>query len=514
MQSKRFTPIALFVTWVGLLVAYWPAGCARTLPASGPNASGAPQSPDVVQTASLTTSATPAYQFLPHPAFAVAQAATGEQQVTIADIAERATPSVVNVASRRMIKNRGPEQDPFFRHFFGPQGPEPQERQQRGLGSGVIYSRDGLVLTNNHVIEGADEITVTTADGTDYEAQVVGSDAKSDVAVLRLKGEGVKELTPITLGDSAQLRVGDVVLAIGNPFALSQTVTMGIVSAKGRSETGIVDYADFIQTDAAINPGNSGGALVNMQGELVGINTAILSRSGGYQGIGFAIPSNMARQISQSLVDHGKVVRGWLGIGIQDVDPDLAAALGLPNADGVLVSDVEPGSPADKGGLVRGDVVLTVDGKKTNSSTQLRNLIAEAGANKKVTLSIVRAGKPQSLSLLLGELKSDKPDEVSPAAAPRPETEDGLSVDVLTPKLRQRLKLPATLKQGVVVTGVAPGSPASEGGMQPGDVIIEMNRKPVSNVQEFRAAYKQPDAKRVLLLVYREGRTHYLVLNR
>jgi serine protease Do len=329
---------------------------------------------------------------------------------------------------------------------------------------------------------------------------------------LKLKGT-VKDLTPITLGDSAQLRVGDVVLAIGNPFALSQTVTMGIVSAKGRSETGIVDYADFIQTDAAINPGNSGGALVNMQGELVGINTAILSRTGGYQGIGFAIPSNMARQISQMLITDGKVVRGWLGIGIQDVDADLASAMSLPTADGVLVSDVEPGSPADKGGVLRGDVVLTVDGKKTNTSTQLRNLIAEAGANKKVQLAILRGGKPQTLSVLLGELQSDKP-EASPAAAPRPETLDGLSVDALTPRLQQQLKLPANLKQGVVVTGIAPGSPAAESGLSPGDVIVELDKKPITGVQDFRSGYKQAGGKRALLLVYREGRTRYVVLNR
>jgi serine protease Do len=510
MKSIRIAPTALFVTWVGLLVAYWPSGCARTLALSGSESPAVPISPEALQPPAAASSAT-APTFLPHPAFAYAQATDAHQQVTIADIAQRATPSVVNVASRRMVKNRN-QQEEVFRHFFGPPGGQPEEREQRGLGSGVIYSKDGLVLTNNHVIEGADEITVTTDDGTDYDAEIVGTDEKSDVAVLRLKGK-LKDLVPITLGDSAQLRVGDVVLAIGNPFGFSQTVTMGIVSAKGRSETRIVDYADFIQTDAAINPGNSGGALVNMQGELVGINTAIISRTGGYQGIGFAIPSNMARQISQSLVDHGKVVRGWLGIGIQDVDADLASAMGLPTADGVLVSDVEPGSPADKGGVLRGDVVLTVDGKKTNSSTQLRNLIAEAGANKKVELAILRGGKPQTLAIMLGELKSDKP-EAGPATSPRPETLDGLSVDALTPKIRQQLKLPPNLKQGIVVTGVAPGSPAAEGGLQPGDVVVELNKQPINGVQDFRNGYKQPGGKPVLLLVYREGRTRYVVLNR
>jgi len=508
-MKQRFTPIALILTWVGILVAYWPSGCAQTLAVSHPEANPAPAAPGDVKLPSAAPSGG-ARALLPHPAFAFADE-MGDKNITIADIAERTTPSVVNVASRRMVKERNQE-DPFFRHFFGPQGPEPQERQQRGLGSGVIYSSDGLVLTNNHVIEGADAITVTTSDGTDYDAEVAGTDEKSDVAVLRLKGT-VKGLVPIPLGDSAKLRVGDVVLAIGNPFGFSQTVTMGIVSAKGRSETGIVDYADFIQTDAAINPGNSGGALVNMMGELVGINTAIISRTGGYQGIGFAIPSNMAREIAQSLLEHGKVVRGWLGIGIQDVDPDLAGAMGLPSADGVLVSDVEPGSPAEKGGLQRGDVVLTVDGKKTNSSTQLRNLIAAAGANKKVDIAILRGGKAQTLAVLLGELKSDSP-QAAPAAETHEESLDGLSLEALNPKLRQRLNLPSSVKQGIVVTGVAPGSPAGERGMQPGDLIVEVNRKPVTSVQDFMTVYKQSGTKGVLLLLYREGRTRYIVLTR
>jgi serine protease Do len=511
MKSPRFTPIALAITWAGLLVSYWPSGCTQGVAGSGASApAGASSSPEAVPNAPPPNATT---TFLPHPAFAIAHAATGDQQVTIADIAERATPSVVNVASRRTVRSRGGPPDEMFRFFFGPRGGEPEEREQRGLGSGVIYSKDGLVLTNNHVIEEADEITVQLGDGTEYDAEVVGSDEKSDVAVLRLKGD-VKNLVPIKVGDSTNLRVGDVVLAIGNPFGFSQTVTMGIVSAKGRSETGIVDYSDFIQTDAAINPGNSGGALVNMQGELVGINTAIISRTGGYQGIGFAIPSNMASQIAQARVKDGRVVRGWLGIGIQDVDADLASAMTLPNADGVLVSDVEPASPADKAGLKRGDVILTVDGKKTNSSTQLRNLIAEAGANKKVELAILRGGKPQTLPVTLGELKSDKP-EVNRESenGGRPETLQGLQVEPITPQLRSRLELPSTLKGGVVITGVAPGSAGQHAGLAPGDVIVELNRQPIRGVQDFRDAYEKAGDKNVLLLVFRDGRTHYVVLN-
>ena len=511
MNSKRTTSIALAATWAGLLIGYWPYGCTSSHAGAGARSS-APESQSASPEAVTAAPASGTRSLLPYPAFAVAHAQDGSPQVTIADIAERVTPSVVNVASRRTVRARSQQPD-LFRFFFGPGGGEPQEREQRGLGSGVIYSKDGLVLTNNHVIEGADEITVQTGDGTEYPAEVVGTDAKSDVAVLRLKGD-VKNLVPLRMGDSAALRVGDVVLAIGNPFGFSQTVTMGIVSAKGRSDTRIVDYSDFIQTDAAINPGNSGGALVNMQGELVGINTAIISRSGGYQGIGFAIPSNMAGQIAQSLVEHGRVVRGWLGIGIQDVDPELAGALSLPNADGVLVSDVEPGSPAAKGGLQRGDVILSVDGKKMKTSSQLRNAIAEAGANKKVELDLLRGGKPLKLSVVLGELKSEAPvaDRAGPGAPP--ETLSGMSLEPLTPRIRQQLQLPATVKQGIVVTHVEPGGEASESGLAPGDVIIEINRQPVTGVQDFRAAYNKPGTKTVLLLVYREGRTRYVALSR
>jgi serine protease Do len=532
-MKQRFAPLALMLTWTGLLVAYWPAACTQQTPvvsrpdpaATAPDGlrspdqlshaqspqTGAPQAgqPQDGQPSGAPPS-TPQSSILPHPAFAFADE-MGGKNVTIADIAERATPSVVNVASRRVVKER-PQEDPFFRHFFGPSNPEPQERHQGGLGSGVIYSSDGLILTNNHVIEGADEITVTTADGTDYDAEVAGTDEKSDVALLRLKGK-VKDLVPIAVGDSTKLRVGDVVLAIGSPFGFSQTVTMGIVSAKGRQEPGIVDYADFIQTDAAINPGNSGGALVNMAGELVGINTAIISRTGGYQGIGFAIPSNMAREIAQSLLEHGRVIRGWLGIGIQDVDAEMASAMGLTSTSGVLVSDIEPGSPAEKAGLARGDVVLTVDGKKTTSSTQLRNLIAAAGANKKVAVAILRNGKPLTVNVLLGELKGDKP-EPPHAAAPHDTSPEGLTLEPLSPHLRQRLNLPASVKQGVVVTGVAPDSRAADRGIAPGDVILEVNRKAVNSVQEFESAYKQSTGKGALLLVFRDGRTHYLVLTR
>jgi len=312
---------------------------------------------------------------MPTPAFA--QANKAGETVVLADIAERVVPSVVNISSEKIVRDTGspPDfgplfNDPFFRHFFG--GPlepssRPRARREHSLGSGVIVSDKGVVLTNNHVIENADEIRVGLADGREFEAEIVGRDPDSDLGVLKLKGD-VKDLKVLAMGDVNSLRLGDIVLAVGNPFGVGQTLTMGIVSAKGRASVGIVQYEDFIQTDAAINPGNSGGALVNMRGELVGINTAILSRSGGYQGIGFAIPTNMARPIMDGILADGKVKRGWLGVAIQDVTPQLKDALGLTESSGVLISDVAADGPAAKAGLKRGDVIVSLDGQKTDSS--------------------------------------------------------------------------------------------------------------------------------------------------
>jgi len=338
---------------------------------------------------------------LPHPAFAYAAESQGTS-TSIADIAEKAAPSVVNVASSKTVKNAAEHNpfldDPFFRRFFGPGGGGPgeqpeQKHMEHGLGSGVVVSRDGFVLTNNHVVDGADEIRVTAADKREYAAKVVGTDAKSDVAVLKLSGD-LSGLKPIELGDSSRLRLGDVVLAIGNPFGVGQTITMGIVSAKGRANVGIAAYEDFIQTDAAINPGNSGGALVDMEGHLVGINTAILSRSGGNMGIGFAIPTNMAQPIMKSLIDHGKVVRGWLGVGIQDIDQDLATAMKLGQIRGILISEVSDAGPGMKAGLKSGDVVLSLDGAPMNSTGEFRNAIAAKGSGATVKLDLMRDGKP------------------------------------------------------------------------------------------------------------------------
>ena len=439
---------------------------------------------------------------LPHPAFAhAAGASTGK---SIADIAQQTIKSVVSVASTKMVLSKGTAMSPFreepmLRRFFGPPGPS-GPRQQRGLGSGVLVTDDGIVLTNNHVVEGAEKIRVTTSDGRELDAEIVGTDPKSDLAVLRLKGD-LKGLVPLPFGDSARLRLGDVVLAVGNPFGIGQTVTMGIVSAKGRADVGITHYEDFIQTDAAINPGNSGGALVDMEGRLVGINTAILSRTGGNQGIGFAIPSNMARPIQDALLKHGRVARGWLGIAIQPITAELVKAMGLDSKRGVLVSQVSPESPASRGGMKSGDVVPSVGGTATDTVGQLQNRVAATGAGKTVSISVLRGGKTQRLSVSLGELKAEKPSLSSVRQGPAGE---GLRLGALGAKARQRFSIPDSVQRGLVVEAVQPGSLASKAGLRSGDVIVKINRKAVGSVSRFRAALHAAGGKALLLI--RRGR--------
>ena len=450
----------------------------------------------------------------PHPALV----GEGAQAHSIADVAERTVASVLNISSTKVVRyegRRGPFSDPFFRFFFNRRffrrRAIPRERRQRSLGSGVIVDRSGIVLTNNHVIDRAERIRVLLSDGRQLEAEVVGTDPSSDLAVLRLLGQSGR-LQPIAFGDSNRLRLGDVVLAIGNPFGVGQTVTMGIVSAKGRSNVGIVDYEDFIQTDAAINPGNSGGALISMDGTLVGINTAIVSRSGGYQGIGFAIPSNMARQIMRSILRHGKVVRGWLGVSIQDLTPALGKALGLAGQRGVLVSEVSAGGPAAKAGLAQGDVITHLNGESVASSAQLRNLVATSGAQQSVSVRLLRRGRSQELTVRL---------QAAPLGAngvkvfgAREGLLAGVEVADLNLRRRQRFRIPSRLRHGVVVQKI----PASRRGMRqsglvPGDVILRVDRQPVRDVASLRHAYRA-EATQVVLLVYRRGRTFYLLLRR
>jgi serine protease Do len=479
------------------------AGCGRPVqpPAAPP---GEPAQASTAQTSPANTPVLPTALPLPHPAFG-----TASGSASIADIAERVTPSVVSVHSTKL--RRAPEVPFPLWPFFGP-GPAPEERQQ-GLGSGVIVA-DGIVVTNNHVVEDADEVKVTSYDNHQYDVDLLGRDPKSDLAVLRLKGN-IAGLRSLPMGDSSRLRLGDVVLAIGNPFGVGQTVTMGIVSAKGRADLGILDYEDFIQTDAAINPGNSGGALVDMQGTLVGINTAILSRSGGSQGIGFAIPTNMARPLVESLLKHGKVVRGWLGVSIQNIDDNLAAALHLPSKTGVLVSDVGPNSPAGKAGIQRGDVILKVNGETVDSTGRLRNLVAASGVSSKAQLEILRNGKTLTVPVALGEMPSDSSAlrEPKPETGAAPSTLDGLTLEGLNAANRARFRVSGDIQTGVVVTDVDRNSPAARAGLRPGDVLLEIDRQKVTNVGRFKELWSRAKG-RTLLLLYRQGQTIFMVVTR
>ena len=454
-------------------------------------------------------------KLLPLPSPALARVNADGKVASIADVVEKVVPSVVSISSTRVTRMREmPFDDPFFRFFFGPgQGGNSREQREQGLGSGVIVG-DGLVVTNNHVVDQAEEVKVATLDNHQFDAQVVGSDPKTDLALLRIKGDA-KGLKPLALGDSSRLRLGDVVLAIGNPFGVGQTVTMGIVSAKNRSDLGIEDYEDFIQTDAAINPGNSGGALVDMEGNLVGINTAILSRSGGNVGIGFAIPSNMARPIVESLLNHGKVVRGWLGVAIQPLDSDMAKALNLPENSGVLVSDVSKDTPAAKAGVRRGDVIVSVDDRKVRTTGELRNAIAASGANRAVKLKILRDGKELQLTVALAEMPNNLQDQGSDKSGPdgKSAPESGMQLQTLTPDLKRKLDVPPEVNQGVVITDIDPSSSAARAGLQPGDVVLEINRQRVGTPTDVQRLWQNGKGN-ILLLVLRKGSTNFVVVKR
>lgn len=431
----------------------------------------------------------------------VTNALHGAESGSIADIVEGVLPSVVSVTTTRKARPQSP-----MELFFGGPG---AGRPQQGLGSGVVLSGDGLVVTNNHVIDGADEVRVQTHDEREFTAKVVGADKKSDVAVLQL--QDASGLVPIRVGDSAALRLGDVVLAVGYPFGVGQTVTMGIVSATGRSDMGIVDYENFIQTDAAINPGNSGGALINIAGELVGINTAILSRSGGSMGIGFAIPTSMAGPIVDQLKKNGKVSRGWLGVQIQDLDGDLKAALELGSTDGVLIADVEENSPAEKGGVRSGDVVTHINGEGIGSTGQLRNLIAAAGAEAKIVLTVRRGKKSLKLDVDLGALAEEGGGPISGNEnAEKGSDIEGLTLKTLDDDLRSQLKVDSSV-EGVVIMRVAPDSKAARAKLRPGDIILQINKQPVSDTQEAKKLYS-PRKGPQLLQILRQGSRLWVVM--
>ena len=431
-----------------------------------------------------------------------------------ASVLKPALPAVVNIHTSKLVKPQGGNlspffNDPFFRQIFGDQfgqmKPEPEREQS--LGSGVIISADGTILTNNHVVDGATDIKVQLSDKREFRAKVIGTDPQTDIAVLKIDA---KDLPTLPLGDSSQIHVGDLVFAIGDPFGIGETATMGIVSATGRGGLGIENYEDFIQTDASINPGNSGGALIDIHGNLMGINTAILSGgSGGNQGIGFAIPINMARRIMDQILTNGKVVRGYLGVYIQDATPDLAKQFGLTQGGGVLVGDVSSGTPAANAGLKKGDIILKLNGTPVQSSSDLRAQISQMAPGTVVKLDVWRDGKSQEFNVTLGEL----PEKSAGSAAGEGESSalDGVDVQTLTPDIAQQLNLPSST-QGVVVTNVDQASAAASAGLQRSDVIQEVNHHPVTNVAEFRQAIKGAGDQPVLLLINRGGITNYLVV--
>jgi len=446
--------------------------------------------------------AKPALPFPTLPAPALPATNASYEQAIIA-AAGRAMPAVVNVSTERTVQfQMSPFNDPFFRHFFsGPGGPPAMKRRESGLGSGVIINPDGYILTNNHVVAGMDKVRVLLADQRTFKAKIIGADPKSDVALIKIEASNLPSLP---LGDSDQIQVGQSVLAIGNPFGLNQTVTLGIISARGRSRVGIADYEDFIQTDAAINPGNSGGALVDLRGEVIGINTAIASQSGGYQGVGFAVPSNMAKMVMDSLLKNGRVIRGWLGVSMQEITPDLAQSLGLKDAKGTLVADVIPGDPADQAGLKAGDVILESNGKPVQDMMHFRNEIAETAPGTSLSLKILRDGKYLDKTLVVGELKEKGEAGVKPESESEGESPLGISARDLTPDLAQRLNLDPDLR-GVVITRVEPGSRADDAGLAEGDVIVSVNHLPVESVEGLRNALKQAKNGPILFAVNRQG---------
>jgi len=441
---------------------------------------------------------------------------TGE---ALAEIAELVKPSVVSIITERKVAGAPSGMmpffnDPFFRRFFGDRfGNQDQfhgqERRQEGLGSGVIVDKSGYILTNNHVVDKADEIKVVLSDKRELKGELIGTDPKTDLAVIKIDADG---LHPLELGDSDKLRVGEIVVAVGNPYQLNLTVTMGIVSAKGRANVGIADYEDFIQTDAAINPGNSGGAMVNSHGELVGINTAIFSTSGGYQGIGFAIPSNMARLVMDQLLKSGKVIRGWLGVVIQQITPELAKQFDLPSDKGVLVSDVVKNGPAGDAGMKRGDVIVGMDGKETDQPYTLRNMVAATPPGTKVRLKVLRDGREKTIKVKLGELDKGQVAAAGSSVTGYDNALKGVAVETLTDNLRERLNLPEGLT-GVVVSSVDSDSPA-DSVLSEGDVILEINRQTVENISDYeRLASGLEKDSSVLLLVFRKGNTIFLTIS-
>ncbi len=450
---------------------------------------------------------------------------------TFAPVVEKVAPNVVTIATSKMVKRGAQAQnqnpmfnDPMFRRFFGvPDAPEGRgedepaqggrkRKQTMGLGSGVVVSADGHIITNNHVIDGADEILVTVGnEKREYTAKKIGTDPSTDLAILKI--EPVTKLQGITFADSDKIRVGDLAIAVGNPFGLTQSVTMGIVSAIGRGGTGITDFENFIQTDASINPGNSGGALVDTEGRLIGINTAIFSRSGGNQGIGFAVPANLARTVMEGLIKDGKVSRGFLGIALQPLSDELAKMFKIENNAGALVASVSEKSPAEKAGVKDGDIIVEVSGKKVEGPRELQLLVAAIAPGTKVDVKVVRDGTEKIVNVELGERPSPSLAVAgTPEKADEPDVLDGVTVAEIDAEARTKFGLPETAK-GVVITQIDADSASAEAGLKVGDVIHEINREAItSSKQAVELSEKVKSEKKVLLRVSTKGASRYVVV--
>jgi serine protease Do len=450
----------------------------------------------------------------------------GTVPASFAPIVKKVAPSVVTIYSTKTVRvdprNNPLMQDPFFRRFFGmeededaaPRSNRRRQRQEQGIGSGVIISTDGYILSNNHVVEEADEVTVGFVEGGPrMTAKVVGTDPQTDISVLKVPATN---LSALTITDSSNLQVGDLVLAVGNPFGVGQTVTMGIVSAVGRGGFGIVDYEDFIQTDASINPGNSGGPLVDAQGRLVGINTAIVSGGGGNVGIGFSVPINMARGVMDRIIENGRVVRGFLGVSIQPVTPELAKEFNLPAQTGALVGGVSRSSPADKAGIQAGDVITEFNGKKVTDNRNLRLMVAQSPPGAKATVKLLRDGKERNINLMLAELPteqlaSDNDRSRSSSSRQKADGLAGIEIGELDARLRRQIDIPPDVR-GAVVLSVDAESQAYEAGLRTGDVILEINRQKISSPREVTEAIRKAKGGRLLMRVWSRGGGRFIVI--
>ncbi len=422
----------------------------------------------------------------------------------IADVAQRATDAVVHIEVSQSVQVPSPvfpfEGDPFFRYFFGaPQRPRFDKKELRGIGTGMVMDGEGHILTNNHVVTGASKIMIKFTSGEEFEGKVVGADPKTDLAVVKIKGP--KNLPYLKFGDSDRLRVGEWVVAIGNPRGLEQTVTVGIISAKHR--TGILDpssYQDFIQTDAAINPGNSGGPLLNLAGEVVGVNAAIVSESGGFEGIGFAIPSNMAGAITEALIKTGKVIRGWLGLSLQELTPALARNMNVKASKGALVTDLTRGGPAEKGGIRRGDVLVSMDGNTIESANDLRNRIAATRVGKKVEIALLRKGEKLTVQPVV---ESYKVSSRTSAAEP----ENKLALEVKEISILEARKRRLNSREGLIVTKVDPLGPAGRSGLEAGDIIHQIDQQVIRGLKEYNRMLEKIQPGQETILLVRDGRT-------